>query len=127
MRIEISENYHALRRSELELTADYLSKVEQEKDRQRALREQQREDRKVEEEIARKQAQLDKERQRYTTALAQLEAGGDTAAAAQVRAQLTSVTAALAGLAQRGRTCAWAMCTSSPTSARSVIAWSRSV
>ena len=101
MRIEISENYHALRRSELELTADYLSKVEQEKDRQRALREQQREDRKVEEEIARKQAQLDKERQRYTTALAQLEAGGDTAAAAQVRAQLTSVTAALAGLAQR--------------------------
>lgn len=101
MRIEISENYHALRRSELELTADYLSRVEQEKDRQRALREQQREDRKVEEEIARKQAQLDKERQRYTTALAQLEAGGDTAAAAQVRAQLTSVTAALAGLAQR--------------------------
>ncbi len=101
MRIEISDHYHRLRRSELELTADYLSKVEQEKDRQRALREQQREDRKVEEEIARKQAQLDKERQRYTTALAQLEAGGDTAAAAQVRAQLTSVTAALAGLAQR--------------------------
>lgn len=101
MRIEISENYHGLRRSELELTADYLSKVEQEKDRQRALREQQREDRKVEEEIARKQAQLDKERQRYATALAQLEAGGDTAAAAQVRGQLTSVTAALAGLAQR--------------------------
>ncbi len=127
MRIEISENYHALRRSELELTADYLSKVEQEKDRQRALREQQREDRKVEEEIARKQAQLDKERQRYTTALAQLEAGGDTAAAAQVRGQLTSVTAALAGLAQRRENLRLAMCTSSPTSARSVIVWSRSV
>lgn len=101
MHIEISDHYHQLRRSELELTADYLSKVEQEKERQRELREKQREDRKVEEEIARKQAQLNKEQQRWDVAVRQLEAKGDTSGAIQARTQLTSVNAALAGLAHR--------------------------
>lgn len=101
MNIQVSGSYHLLRREELELTADYLSKVEEEKERQRQLREDQREQQRAEAEYVREQERLERDRHRYSEALSQLEARGETQKAIEVRSQLTSVTAALSGLAQR--------------------------
>jgi hypothetical protein len=101
MNIRVSDQYHRLRRQELELTADYLSKVEEEKERQRQLREDQREQQRADAEYVREQERLERDRQRYSEALAQLEARGKTQNAIEVRSQLTSIAAALAGLAQR--------------------------
>jgi hypothetical protein len=44
MQIAITEEYHRLRRNELELTADYLAKKDEEKERLREERERQREE-----------------------------------------------------------------------------------
>ncbi len=101
MSIEISAEYHRLRREELELTADYLSKAEEEKERQRVLREQAREEQRADAEYKREQERLQRERQRYASAVTQLEARGDIAKADEVRAQLNSVDAAIAGLEYR--------------------------
>jgi len=101
MNIRVSNEYHRLRRQELELTADYLSKAEEEKERQRQLREDQREQQRADAEYVREQERLERDRQRYSEALAQLEARGKTQNAIEVRSQLTSIAAALAGLAQR--------------------------
>lgn len=101
MNIQVSDEYHRLRRQELELTADYLSKVEEEKERQRQLREDQREQQRAEAEYQREQDRLERDRHKYSEALTQLEARGETQKAVEIRSQLTSVNAALAGLAQR--------------------------
>jgi stress response protein SCP2 len=101
MNIRISDEYHRLRRQELELTADYLSKVEEEKERQRQMREQQREQQRADAEYAREQERLERDRHKYAEALAQLEARGDTAKAEEIRGRLGSVTDALAGLIER--------------------------
>lgn len=101
MNIRISDEYHRLRRQELELTADYLSKVEEEKERQRQMREQQREQQRADAEYAREQERLERDRHKYAEALAQLEARGDTVKAEEIRGRLGSVTDALAGLIER--------------------------
>lgn len=102
MSIAIADEYHRLRRAELELTADYLNKVEEEKERQRALREEQREQARADAEYAREQARLERDRDKYATALARLETGiGDPQQIAQVRSQLTSVNAAIEQVAYR--------------------------
>ena len=102
MSIAVTDYYHRLRRAELELTADYLNKVEEEKERQRALREQQREQARADAEYAREQAKLERDRDKYADALARLEASGaDPQHIAQVRSQLTSVNAALEQVAYR--------------------------
>lgn len=101
MHIQVSDTYHRLRREELELTADYLSKADEEKERQRQLREDQREQQRAEAEYVREQERLERDRHKYSEALAQLEAQGKTQQAIEIRSQLTSVNAALSGLAQR--------------------------
>lgn len=52
MEMHVSNDYHRLRVTELELTADYLMKVQEEKLAQREERERLREERKVEQELA---------------------------------------------------------------------------
>lgn len=101
MTIRVSPEYHRLRVTEIELTADYLQKVEEEREAVREQREQEREERKLLAEIARERARLDKERTHYQTALAQLEANGDTAGAAVIRAKLEEVDSAISGVEER--------------------------
>lgn len=101
MGIRVSDEYHWLRRQELELTADYLEKADQEKERQRQLREEQREQQRADAEYAREQNRLERDRDKYADALARLEAAGETQKAVEIRAQLTSVRAALDQLAYR--------------------------
>lgn len=77
MNIRISDPYHRIRIEELELTADYLQKRAEEKDREKAERERLREERRVQEELARERARLEKEHQHYVNALDRLLSKGD--------------------------------------------------
>ncbi|MFF1614696.1 DUF4041 domain-containing protein [Amycolatopsis sp. NPDC058278] len=101
MRIAVSDSYHRLRLREIDLTSDYLVKVEAEREEARAERERLREEAKVMKEIERERARLDKERAHYATAIAKLEAKGDLEGVAQAREQLTSIDEAIAGVELR--------------------------
>ncbi|MFD2350302.1 DUF4041 domain-containing protein [Nonomuraea ferruginea] len=76
MSIHVSGDYHRLRVYELELTADYLAKQEEEKERTRAQREQQREEEAARREFEREKARLRKEELHYRSALSKLLAKG---------------------------------------------------
>jgi uncharacterized coiled-coil DUF342 family protein len=101
MDIRISAGYHHERIRELELTADYLAKVEEEKERIRAERERQREEDKARKEFEREKARLVKEQTHYRTALAKLEANDDETAAAAMRAKLEEIDTAITGVEER--------------------------
>lgn len=101
MDIRITDAYHRLRRDELALTADYLAKVEEEKERQREARERAREEQRAAAEFARERERLERERHRYSETLARLEERGDTAKAEEIRAQLAAVDNALNGVISR--------------------------
>ena len=99
MNIEIVEQYHRVRVSEIESTADYAAKVEEEKERMRAQREQQREEEKARKEFEREKARLLKERTHFESALAKVrERGGDVV---ELEARLASVDEAIAGVESR--------------------------
>jgi hypothetical protein len=95
MDIRISDLYHGLRVRELELTADYLEKVAEEKEREREEKARLREERKAQLEMELERARLDKERQHYENALAALEAKGDAEGAARLREDLEKVQRAI--------------------------------
>ncbi|WP_245867028.1 DUF4041 domain-containing protein [Serinibacter salmoneus] len=95
MSIRISDYYHRLRVEELRLTADYLAKVAEEKEEQRAAREALREQRKVEKEMAAAREKLAKEREHYENARAALLAKGDAEGAARLDEQLADVARAI--------------------------------
>jgi hypothetical protein len=95
MDIRVSQEYHRVRVHELELTADYLAKAEEEKERVRAERERQREEEKARREFEREKARLLKEQSHIRSALARLEANGDEAGAAELRAKLADVDSAI--------------------------------
>jgi len=99
MNIEIVEQHHRVRVSEIEATADYAAKVEEEKERMRARREQQREEEKARKEFEREKARLLKERTHVESALAKVrERGGDVE---ELEARLASVDEAIAGVEAR--------------------------
>jgi hypothetical protein len=101
MSIRISEDYHALRVDEVLLTADYLSKVEEEKERIRAQRELQREEEAARREFEREKARLMKERSHYETALARVRASGDVTAIEQLEAQIAEIESSITGVEER--------------------------
>lgn len=102
MAIEVTDYYHRLRVYELELTADYLAKVAEEKERAREERERLREERKALQELKREEERLRKERNHRASVLAQLEAGSATAEEiARARQSLEEVDAALEGVLAR--------------------------
>jgi hypothetical protein len=77
MDMHISDEYHALRLEEIELTADWLMKKQEEKEAAREERARLREERRVERELAEERERLDKERNHLLNALAALEATGE--------------------------------------------------
>jgi hypothetical protein len=104
MSIAVSVPYHRVRLRELELTADYLEKVAEEKEREREEREQLREERRVEQEIERERQRLRKEEQQFRQAIAQLEAQGDAEGAGRLRVQLDGVVGEIEAVDFRART-----------------------
>ena len=76
MEMHISDRFHDLRIDEIELTADYLMKKEEERESARAERERLREERKVEAELATAKERLVKERNHLVAVTEKLKAGG---------------------------------------------------
>ncbi len=101
MDIRVTDNYHHWRVYELELTADYLTKVEEERQALREERERQREEEKARREFEAEKARLAKEQTHYETALEKLKAKGDEAGAAEMTAKLEEIAAAIKGVEER--------------------------
>lgn len=78
MEMRISDEFHALRVEEIELTADWLMMKQQEKEDAREERERLREERKVQQELIAERERLDKERAHLANALAALQVSGET-------------------------------------------------
>lgn len=76
MEMRISDTFHMLRMEEIELTADYLMKKQEEREAAREERERLREERKVALELAAERERLNKERSHLVTALEKLRAIG---------------------------------------------------
>lgn len=96
MEMRIAPEYHALRLEEIELTADFLMKVQEEKEAAREERERLREERKAEMELAAERERLTKERAHLTNALEALRASGDEAGAVALAARVGEVDDAIA-------------------------------
>jgi hypothetical protein len=101
MNIRVTDHYHALRAEELELTADCLAKVAEEKDRDREERARLREEEIARREFEREQDRLRKEQAHYEATVAALRAKGDLEAAGQAEAKLGEITDALDGVNRR--------------------------
>lgn len=91
MDISISDRYHDLRLKELGLTADYLAKVEEEKERVRAERERQRDEKQARIEFEREKARLAKEMSHWQTVRDKWHAAGDSAKLNEADAKLTEI------------------------------------
>ncbi len=78
MQMNISDAFHALRLEEIELTADYLMKKQEEREAAVEERARLREERRVEAELAEERARLDKERSHLLNALEALKSSGST-------------------------------------------------
>lgn len=96
MEMRISAPYHALRIEELELTSDFLIKVQEEREAAREERERLREERKAEQELAAERERLDKERNHLLNALAAVRAAGLAADVAELEAKVASIDDAIA-------------------------------
>ncbi|SDL78590.1 Meiotically up-regulated gene 113 [Glycomyces sambucus] len=101
MEMRISDEYHWLRVDELKLTADYLAKVAEEKERIREQRAKEREEEKAQKEMQRETEKLEKERAHIQAAMAKLADKGDLDAVEALKAQLESVDAAFANVMAR--------------------------
>jgi hypothetical protein len=102
MSIVVTDAYHRLRIAELELTADYLAMVAEEKERAREERERLREERKAMAELKREEERLRKEASHRRTVLAHLEASGASPEEiAAARTSLDNVESALQGVLDR--------------------------
>ena len=76
MEMRISDAFHSLRIQEIELTADWLMKKQEEREAAREEQSRLREQKKVEEELAEQRAALDKEREHLQNALQALRESG---------------------------------------------------
>lgn len=96
LNIRVSDRYHELRVRELQLTADYLNKVAEEKEAAREERARLAEERRAQVEIERERRRLEKERQHVQNALAALHAQHDDFdGIAQLEEQLADVQRAM--------------------------------
>jgi len=101
MSIRVSAAYLRLRKKELELTADFLQKLAEEKEAERVEKERLREERKVQQEIERERARLEKERQHYLNAIEALQTKGDAEGVARLQEQVAEVEKGIADVDYR--------------------------
>jgi hypothetical protein len=94
MQMRISDAFHALRLEEIELTADYLMKKQEEREAALEERARLREERKVAAELAEERARLDKERHHMLNALESLRSSG--ASDPDLERRLTEIDEAIA-------------------------------
>jgi Domain of unknown function (DUF4041)/T5orf172 domain len=95
MEMRINPAYHTLRVEEIELTADFQMKVQQEREDAREERERLREERRAEAELAAERERLAKERAHYANALAAVSVSGDPSEIAVLQAKLAELDGAI--------------------------------
>ena len=91
MDMRVADDYQTLRIEEIELTSDYLIKIQEEREAAREERERLREERKAEQEIAAERARLEKERDHYQNVLESLRASGATTEATDLQQRLSEI------------------------------------
>ncbi|MGW4568759.1 DUF4041 domain-containing protein [Streptomyces sp. NPDC004561] len=101
MNIRISDAYHDARVRELQLTADFLQKKEEEKEAQREIRAREREEAAAQRELDREREKLQKEQRHYQAALERLRERGDADAVAEMEAKLAEIEEALGSVEAR--------------------------
>lgn len=101
MQIRVTDSYHALRVTELELTADFLSKREEEREHEREERARMKEEEAALREMEREKARLEKERSHYDAVVAALRAKGDEEGAARAEAKASEINSAIVGIENR--------------------------
>ncbi len=99
--LAITGEYHRLRTRELQLAVRHLEAVKAAKEAEKLHREELREAKRAEDELRREREKLDKEREHYANALAALEARGDEAGAAELRAKLEEIDRSIADVDYR--------------------------
>jgi hypothetical protein len=78
MEMRVSDDFHALREEEIELSADWLMKKQEEREAEREERARLREENRVQQELLEERARLDKERSHLVNTMAALEARGES-------------------------------------------------
>ncbi|AEW94667.1 chromosome segregation ATPase [Streptantibioticus cattleyicolor NRRL 8057 = DSM 46488] len=101
MHIRISDAYHNARVRELQLTADFLQKKDEEKEAQREIRAREREEAAAQRELEREREKLQKELGHYQAVIERLRQRGDTVAADEVQGKLTEIEEALSSVESR--------------------------
>lgn len=101
MKISITDDYHGLKVKELELTSDYMAKVQEEKEREKEERARLKEEAAAQREFEMEQAKLEKEKSHYLSAIQALRNKGDETAAAEAESKLTEVEKAIEGVIER--------------------------
>ncbi|MFE4306674.1 DUF4041 domain-containing protein [Streptomyces sp. NPDC056891] len=95
MHIRISDAYHDARVRELQLTADFLQKKDEEKEAQRETRAREREEAAAQRELDREREKLHKELNHYEAAIERLRAQGNHEAVRDMEAKLAEIQQAL--------------------------------
>jgi hypothetical protein len=101
MELRIDDEFHTLRVQELELTADYLMKVAEEREAERERRARLKEEERVQRELEQKKALLQAERAKLENARRALEAKADTEGVERLLAKLQEVDSAIADTEKR--------------------------
>lgn len=78
MEMRISDEFHSLRMEEIELTADWLMKKQEEREAEKEERARLREERRVQKELEEEREQLNKERSHLLNALTRLRESGES-------------------------------------------------
>lgn len=99
--IAVESEYHRLRWQELELTADFLAKKAEEKERERDEKARLREEETARREFEAEKARLAKEAAHYAAALVALQAKGDIVKAEEIQARLSEIQTAISGVEAR--------------------------
>lgn len=99
--LRVDADYHRLRVQELTLAAEHLQVLQREKELERARREELREQKKVEAELAAARQKLAKEHAMHQAALEALIANGDLEGAERMRARIADDELALADVERR--------------------------
>lgn len=95
MEMRVNPEYHFLRITELELTADFKMKEQEERQKERAERALLREQHRAEKELAAEKERLEKERTHYASAIEALRAKGDHTAAEELAGRLADIDRAI--------------------------------
>lgn len=101
MSIRISDDFHGMRVRELELMADYLAKVEEEKERIRAERERQRDEEAARREFERERARLAKEQAHWLGVQEKWSQSNNVPKLTEARVKLDEIAAAIRDVESR--------------------------